>query len=206
VKAKKRLLIVALLTLLTGCGRPAAVDQVWTDDFANPGSGWLTESDASAEVGYHEGVIRILVEAPNCLAWASAGREFSNFRLTVEATQVAGPHDNEYGVLVRMKDANHFYRFSISGDGYYMVSKYDGESREVLGSDWTHSDAIQPGTATNVLEIACQDATMVFVVNGVTLAQVEDSSYRKGDVGLYAGSFFEPGVEVHFDNLRLEKQ
>jgi hypothetical protein len=44
----------------------------------------------------------------------------------------------------------------------------------------------------------------MFRVNGTVLAEVEDGSYRNGDIGLYAGSFFEPGVEVHFDNLKLE--
>ena len=44
---------------------------------------------------------------------------------------------------------------------------------------------------------------MAFSVNGVELAEVQDSSYSRGDVGLYAGAFFEPDVEVHFDNLRV---
>jgi hypothetical protein len=33
--------------------------------------------------------------------------------------------------------------------------------------------------------------------------QVEYGSYSRGDIILYAGSFFEPGVEVHFDNLKI---
>jgi len=142
---------------------------------------------------------------PNQLAWAFAGREFSDFHLIVEATQVAGPDDNEYGVLVRMEDTDHFYRFSISGDGYYLVSKYDGEVWTPLSGDWMLSDAVQTGAATNLLEIVCQGATMVFLVNGEQLVQVEDADYSRGDIGLYAGSFFEPGVEIHFDNLRVEE-
>ncbi|MDY6876925.1 MAG: hypothetical protein SWK90_12090 [Chloroflexota bacterium] len=198
MRAGKRLLVVALLVLLVACG---GEQFPWSDDFSDPASGWQAESDASAEVGYYEGVMRLLIQAPNRLAWASAGREFADFHLTVEATQVAGPDDNEYGILVRMQDADHFYRFSISGDGYYQVSKYSGEEWVVLGGDWTQSDAIQTGTATNFLEVVCQGTTMTFLVNGVNLTQVEDNSYHRGDVGLYAGSFFESGVEVHFDDL-----
>jgi hypothetical protein len=44
---------------------------------------------------------------------------------------------------------------------------------------------------------------MTFLVNGETVAQVEDETYRSGDIGLYAGTFFEPGVEIHFDNLEV---
>jgi hypothetical protein len=149
--------------------------------------------------------MRILVKVPNSLAWASAGRELSDLYLTVEVTQIAGPDDNEYGVMVRMQDPQHFYRFSISGDGYYLVSKYDGQEWKPLGADWTPSDAIHPGAATNLLGVVCQGAKLTFLVNGVQLAQVADRSYSRGDVGLYAGSFFEPDVEVQFDNLRVEK-
>ncbi len=194
--------LVPLVALLVACG---GEQLPWADDFSDPASGWQAESDASAEVGYHEGVMHVLVRSPNLLAWTSAGREFSDFHLSVEATQVAGPDDNEYGALVRMKDANHFYIFSISGDGYYQVSKYDDGEREALSGDWAPSEAVHPGAATNFLEVVCQGVTMTFLVNGVTLAQVEDNSYPRGDIGLYAGTFFEPGVETHFDNLRVEE-
>lgn len=189
---------------LSGCSRP---ESAWSDDFSDQESGWLAESDASAEVGYRDGVMRVLVKTPNSLAWASAQRAFANFHLTVDAMQVFGPNDNEYGVLIRMQDIDHFYAFSISGDGYYMVSKYDGVSWEVLsGEDWLPSDAIKQGRATNNLEIICRGAEMTFIVNGEELARIQDKAYSRGDVGLYAGAFFEPDVEVHFDNLSIEPQ
>ena len=196
--------LVILVAFASGCGEKG--EQLpWADDFSDSASGWLAESDASASVEYQDGAMRVLVKSPNSLAWASAGRELDDFRLSVEATQVSGPDDNEYGVLTRMKDPDHFYRFSISGDGYYLVSKYDGEQWETLsGDDWALSDAIRSGNATNLLEVVCQGTTMVFSVNGVRLAEVTDGSYSHGDIGLYAGSFFEPDVEVHFHNLRAD--
>ena len=200
----KRWFVTTLVVLAITAVACTGEEQVsWTDDFSDPASGWQAESDASAEVGYSDGVMRVLIKAPNRLAWASAGGEFSDFHLAVDATQVAGPDDNEYGVLVRMLDADHFYRFSISGDGYYLVNMYDGREWKVLGDDWSPSDAIHPGAATNLLEVVCQGATMTFLVNGVQLTQVEDMNYSRGDIGLYAGSFFEPGVEVHFDSLSV---
>jgi hypothetical protein len=195
--------LLVALTLLTACGK---VDQLpWSDDFSDPSSGWNTESDSSAEVTYQDGAMRVFVKAANSLAWAYAGRTFSDFCLTVEATQMSGPDDNEYGVLVRMEDPDHFYRFSVSGDGYYLVSRYDGAEWENLAGDWTTSDAILRGAATNHLEVVCQGATMAFIVNGIQLAQVEDSDYPRGDIGLYAGTFFERDVEIYFDNLHMEK-
>ncbi len=197
------LIVILGLSLLTACANSGGTS--WSDDFSDPGSGWQTESDASAEVAYHEGTLRVLIQAPNRLAWAWAEREMSNFHLTVEASQVAGPDDNEYGVLVHMQDPQHFYQFSISGDGYYLIGKYDGDTWEPLsGDDWAMSEAIHQGNATNKLEIQCQGSQMTFWVNGVQLATVQDDKYSRGDIGLYAGSFFEPGVEIRFDNLLVE--
>jgi hypothetical protein len=196
--------LMAFAVLLTACGR-GGEELPWVDDFSDPTSGWLAESDAAADVAYQDGVMHVLVKLPNSLAWAFAERELSDLRLSVEATQVSGPDDNEYGVLVRMEDPDHFYRFSISGDGYYLISKHDGEKWEVLsGDDWAPSDAIHPGTAANLLVVICQGEVMSFSVNGVQLAEVRDNSYPRGGIGLYAGSFFEPDVEVHFDDLRVD--
>ncbi|MEA3340367.1 MAG: family 16 glycoside hydrolase [Chloroflexota bacterium] len=201
--------LAGLWTRFTG-GRPPRptpmpkADLPWSDDFSESGD-WQAESDAAAQVEVQDGAMSVYIAAPNQLAWASNGREFSDFHLAIEAAQVAGPDNNEYGVLARMEDTDHFYRFSISGDGYYMVSKYDGEVWESLSGDWALSDAIQTGAATNLLEVVCQGATMTFFVNGVQLVQVEDADYSRGDIALYAGAFFEPEVEVHFDNLRVEE-
>jgi predicted small lipoprotein YifL len=197
--------MLLLLAVLAGCGGDQAQSLPWSDDFSAPESGWQVESDASAQVEYADGALRILIQAPNSLAWAAAGRAFSDFRLAVEATQVAGPDDNEYGVLVRMKDPSNFYRFSISGDGYYLVSKYEADQWELLSGDWAYSEAVNMGNATNLIEVVCQGAQMEFLVNGQQLVSLEDQTFSRGDIALYAGAFFEPGVEVHFDNFAIDQ-
>jgi hypothetical protein len=197
----RRLLTVAVVVLLVACADGGQLP--WNDDFSDPASGWHAQSDASADVGYSDGMMRVYVKSPQTLAWASAEREFADFRLAVDAAQVTGPDDNEYGVQVRMSDNRHFYRFSVSGDGYYRVVKLDGEEQTILGNDWTQAEAIQMGMAVNRLEVICRGTTLTFRVNGELLTQVEDGSYRSGDISLYAGSFFEPDVEIHFDNLSL---
>jgi hypothetical protein len=190
--------LLPLLCLLVACGSD---NLPWHDDFSS--ARWQAESDATAQVGVTDGVMRIYIAVPNQLAWATAGQDWRDFRLTVEATQVAGPDDNEYGVLARIQDAGNFYRFSISGDGYYLISKFVDGSPVPLGANWTPSAAIHQGQTTNVIEVICQGRTLTLRVNGEELAQVEDSQFSHGDIGLYAGSFYESGVEVHFDNLTL---
>lgn len=192
-----------LLVLAVGCvGRPteAPEELPWADDFSSAQS-WQTESDAAAEVAVEGGVLRIYVAVPNQLAWASARKDLSDFHLTVEATQVAGPDDNEYGVLARIQDAGNFYRFSISGDGYFLVSKFVNGRQELIGGNWTPSEAIRRGRATNVLEVTCRGESLRFSVNGHSLVELTDGQFSHGDIGFYAGTFYEGGVEIHFDNL-----
>lgn len=199
---KRTVLLLALAALLVGCSGGNGAGLPWTDDFSSI-STWQAESDAAAQVSVQDGVLRVFVAVPNQLAWAVAGRDLRDFHLAVEATQVAGPDDNEYGVLVRLQDANNFYRFSISGDGYVLVDKFVAGRAEPLGANWTPSEAIRQGQATNVLEVVCRGAEMIFLVNGSEVTRVQDTTFTHGDIGLYAGTFYEGGAEIHFDNLSV---
>ena len=198
-------LVASALVVLAGCSGGDGLP--WQDDFSDPASGWQAESDASAEVSYAAGAMRVLVKWADSLSWASAGRDLSDFHLSVRATQASGPDDNEYGVLARIQDSQRFYVFAISGDGYYRIVKRDGGGETLLSGDWSTSDAINTGAASNLLEVVCQGDTMTLRVNGVVLAKVEDSSYEHGDIGLYAGTFRDPGtgVEIHFDDLAVRQ-
>lgn len=190
-----------LIVLLAAC---ASQDGgAWTETFDAPGN-WHLSSDAAADVNVIDGQLRIHIAEAGQVAWASAGRSYGDFRLSVEATQVSGPADNEYGVLVRLGDDQHFYAFSISGDGYVRAARYNGTSWTVMGPDWQPNDAVRQGEATNGLEVEARGTTFTFRVNGEQVLAVEDATYTKGDVGLYAGAFSEGDVVIAFDNLEVK--
>ena len=194
-------MLCVLVTTLLAC--EAAEHGPWTETFDDAGD-WQLSADAAASVAVTDGVLRIHVFELGQVAWAAASRTYSDFHLTVEATQVSGPDDNEYGVLVRMAGDQQFYVFSISGDGYARAAWYSSGSWNLLGPDWMPSDAIHQGAATNVLEVEARGATFVFSVNGTPVLQVEDVQLTKGDVGLYAGAFNEADVVIDFDNLEVQ--
>lgn len=193
-------LILALL-VLAACGT-SSLKKPWEEPFNEEGS-WQLSSDAAAEVAIAEGQLQIHILQPGQIAWATTGRTFSDFHLRVEATQLAGPVDNEYGILVRLEDDTHFYAFSISGDGYARVAHYAAGVWTVLGSDWTPQAAVHQGAATNVLEVEARGTQFTFWVNGEQVAQITDETLPDGDVGLYAGAFDEAGVQIAFDNLLM---
>ncbi|MBN1178805.1 MAG: DUF1080 domain-containing protein [Anaerolineae bacterium] len=203
MKANAYLTLALLAALLVACSGGGGGEELpWSEEFSEPGA-WQAETDAAADVVIQEGVLRVYVAFANQLAWATAEKDLGDFHLAVDATQVAGPDDNEYGVLVRLQDAANFYRFSISGDGYFQVSKFEDGEPTYLGGRWMPSDLINQGQATNVIEVICQGSTFTFLVNGQQLAQVEDATFAHGDIGLYVGTFSMPGAEVHFDNLHV---
>jgi hypothetical protein len=190
--------------LLWGCrGARQAPTEPWQATFEDD-TGWVASSDAVADVTIAEGRLRIHVYNPGQIAWAFSEGSWSDLHLTVEATQISGPHDNEYGVLLRMKDDQHFLAFSISGDGYARVARFESGRWTVIGPDWVLSDAVLQGEATNRLEVIARGSSLDFLVNDQRVLQVEDAAPAEGRVGVYAGAFTEGDVVVAFDNLSVE--
>jgi hypothetical protein len=191
------LMLVAALSVACGSPQQALPWQAAFDD----AEGWILSSDAVADVAITDGMLRIEIYQPGQLAWATSERTWRDFRAHVEATQMAGPLDNEYGILVRMDDDRAFYAFSVSGDGYVRAARFEEGAWSVLGQDWTPSSAINQGEATNALEVVADGSQFVFRVNGESVIQVDDESLETGALGLYAGAFAESGVVVAFDHL-----
>jgi len=201
-----RLLMALLLSLLlisglTACGSRTA-RQTWEEGFDTSGT-WDLSSDAAAEVTIQDSQLHIHILQAGQVAWTSAGHNYTDFNLQVEATQVTGPANNEYGVLARMDENERFYVFSISGDGYARVARYEAGAWELLSADWFPHEAIHQGTATNTLELEVQGSQFTFHVNGEEITTVKDETLIKGDIGLYAGAFSEPDVHIAFDNLQV---
>jgi len=66
-------------------------------------------------------------------------------------------------------------------------------------------DAIKQGNSTNRIKADCVGSHLVLHTNGTQLADVQDATFSSGDVGLIAGTFAEPGTDIHFDNFVVKK-
>lgn len=184
---------------------PAAT-LLYVDGFEDPSSGWDTFDDGETLAGYVDGEYRLAVYGKNTMSWGNPepGRRFSDVAVEVDARQVDGPLNNNYGLLVRYQEEDEsFYWFQIGGDGLYSVYlKRAGEWTPLV--DWQESNAIQQGLgATNRLKADCSGSRCVFYVNGNHLVSVNDEALQAGNVGLGVGTFDEAGVIVHFDNLAV---
>jgi hypothetical protein len=181
----------------------AASAVLFSDDFADAGSGWATGFENDTEVSYAAGEYRIAVYRADYMAWEHApSLAAADYEVVVDTIHEAGPLDNNYGPLVRYQmESSDFYWFQISSDGYYSVDLYyQGEFLKLIA--WESSPAINQGQgATNRVRVVCQRDQFRFYANGVHLANVADGTLSGGTVGLAAGTFDEPGAVIHFDNL-----
>lgn len=210
-----RILILPLLFIsLTGCTIAPAIGGditpaggvLFTDNFEDPGSGWLQGEDESGRTEYIDGSFRILVTSESTWKVSIPRLYFTNVIIEVDATKISGPDDNDFGVICRYQDENNFYFFEISSDGYYSIGKYKDNQHQLLGMQQMQtSDSILQGSATNRIQATCEQSTLSLSVNGQLLISVEDSYFSAGDVGLIAGTFGTPGTEILFDNFIVYK-
>jgi hypothetical protein len=198
-------LIALILLALTSACAPSAASP-FADSFDDARNNWTLASNNQADILIEGGQLRIIVKQPDSLAWSIAtGKTFDNLTLDVDAAPLAGPEDNDYGVIVRHVDDENFYRFEISGDGYFNVQKRVKGKWEKLIADWTPSESIHKGQAANHLRVVCAGSSLMFYVNQVQLIQIADNSFARGQVGLFVGTLAQPGAQVAFDNLSVSK-
>jgi len=184
--------IILLSSLLLASACAPSAPQSFRETFDDARNGWTLVQNNQAEIAIGGGQLRITVKQPDSLAWSvAAGKTFGDLTLDVDATPLAGPDDNDYGVVVRRVDDDNFYRFEISGDGYYNIQKRQKGKWQKLIADWTESSAIYKGAATNHLRVICAGRTLTFFVNQVQVAQVTDDAFARG--------------EVAFDNIQVSK-
>jgi hypothetical protein len=88
----------------------------------------------------------------------------------------------------------------VSSQGYAIIGKLNADGYTVLAEGQTNG-IVNPGNETNHLMAICKGSDLAFYVNGKQALTTTDSEIVKGDVGLIAGTYDEPNVDVMFDNL-----
>lgn len=214
---KKTLLIILLVgfsMFLAGCNLPGMVSQtasanvpklLFEDNFSNPASGWEVSSQGGLK-DYYNGTYHINIADANIFSWSVAQQSYGDIEISVDAAFTGPAAMAEIGVICRMQNSQDFYFMTIRSDGAYAVFKmYQGNEFFIGMEGYQFNPAIRTGLNTNHLEVVCRGENLSLVVNNEHLITVQDSSYQVGDVGVIAGAFDEPGVNVYFDNFRVSQ-
>jgi hypothetical protein len=180
-----------------------AWEPIFEETFDDNLRGWSEWEDEQGAKGVEDGGYYITVTETKWASWGtSEGLTFDDFVVEVEAQAVDGPDDNGYGLVFRYQDGDNFYYYEVSSDGYYSMGKMVADEWETLVG-WTESDLIRLGRQTNTLRVECDGPRMTFFVNGYQIEEVTDYDFSAGALGFMAEARDEPGVRVHFDNLRV---
>ncbi len=185
---------------------PPPSNVLFEDNFNDPNSGWEEGDYQGGSVGYGNGYYFVTSIEAGSMMWGLAFQSFDDLVISVDATQVSAPanDNNAYGVMCRVQSDDDGYILRISGDGYYAIHRVvDGEFQPLV--DWTTTDVVNLGNATNHIRAICDGPNLILFANGQRLAEVQDSLYTSGDIALTATTFEDEGTEVHFDDLVVSK-
>jgi hypothetical protein len=155
---------------------------------------------------YFDGYYRIQVLGDHNLLWAGPGLNFTDVRLEADMIKVIGNSDDLFGLVCRAADANNYYFFIISSDGYYGIGKMINGVQSMIDAQGMHpSEIISQGKTINHLGVDCLAEHLEFSINGQLVAQVNDFDLTSGDVGLLAGNLDTDDNVVLFDNFSVIK-
>lgn len=214
----KVVISAAILSALAACNLAdrinlsavSAVDAgsvLYFDDFSDPESGWTTLETEGARIAYEQDGLRFQVDNINYDYWSLSGMRLADATVAVEATMLAGPEDNDFGLVCRFQDANNYYALLISSDGYGGIVKVKDGVYTILNNPngLEYGTMIHKGKDTNLLRADCVGDHLSLYVNHEPFVDVRDKDFTFGDFGLIAGSFSQAGVDILFDDFFVIK-
>ena len=181
------------------------IDLLFQDTFDDPASGWDTTASLAGAIVYQEGLLAVISQREGDLMWSQLHRNFTDTLIVVDAVQVSDPdhRNNTHGVACRVQpDGVSAYTVLVSGAGAYAIVRTSGDQGETL-VDWTPSEAIRAVGEANRIAVTCAGNTIGLSINGKEEALVVDDAYESGEIALFANSFDDNPVEIHFDNLQV---
>jgi hypothetical protein len=179
---------------------------LFSDDFSDESSGWVTYDYYDGWVAYLNGHLDITdYEAYMAALYSESQHYFTDFILEVETWLVGGTDNNWQEVGCRFRDTDNYYLFAISADGYYFVEKWVYGVKTYLVSV-TYSPYIHQGQGvTNLIRIECIGSSLSLSVNGHVLATATDATFTGGDITLAASAINDTFTEVAYDNIVVSK-
>ncbi|NWF67638.1 MAG: hypothetical protein HXY40_00990 [Chloroflexi bacterium] len=163
-------------------------------------SDWETWRYADIRLRVENGGFRITAGQQGYV-WSLNDQVHTDVVIEAHTRQLSAHLNNGYGVLCRARDNGDGYYFLISGDGYYSIRRGAGRAVQPL-VEWEASAAIQQGMSANDLRAVCIGRYLALYVNGLFVAEYEDTAYTQGYPGLTAAA--ERGdVDVTFDDVMI---
>jgi hypothetical protein len=183
---------------------PPQSNVLFQDDFSSTSSGWDQVDQSEKVTDYVNGGYRMWLTTVNYDIWANPNNNTFSGPVSVEvdATLIAGPENNDFGIQCHYQDVSNFYVGLISSDGYAVIGKVqDGTSTYLSSDKMTSVSGINSGNSTNHIKFVCNNGDLTLYANGNQVAYVYDTTFSGGLVGLQVGTFDVGGVDMLFKNF-----
>ena len=202
------MLAALLAMILTGCGKSPSQEytlgnNVRSEQF-NAVDAWEEFISETISFRVEDGVYRAFAPEGGWIWGLDVnGATHTDVVIEVETEQLSSYNNNGYGVLCRADVSNNGdgYYFAISGDGFYLIGRGNGDSIDSL-VEWTQSDKINQGQARNTIRAVCMGDYLALYVNGDFVAEARDSMFSSGLAG-FAVAAESQTVDIVFDNLNV---
>jgi S1-C subfamily serine protease len=186
----------------SGSEQPVASDSVFSDDFADNSAGWNTFTDQEIGRRLEDGMYYLEIQIEDTWIWSTPGSQnYSDLVLNVDVSISEGTGDGDIGLICRYVDADNFYAFEVTEDGYYAIWKMSN-GEQVMLADWQYSDQLSL-QSDFTLNAACQGNQLTLGFNGELLTEATDSDFSGGNVGVIIGTLANPNLVVAFDNFEV---
>lgn len=198
-------------TIATPTGTP-----LFRETFQGNKAGWDTTPPDGAKITLGGG--KMVLESDNNKLFQElfpGGKTYGDFRLDLDVGLTSGDPGNGYGVYIRGASTQNsplglFYRFEVYGNGYFYIykgsQKADGTLQvNSLAQSLQPSNAVNPKGKMNHLAIIAKGAKLTFIINGTTVANVNDESYKSGTMALFVSNVASvpAGAQATFQNIAI---
>lgn len=210
-------ILVSFDVLISGLNReqigpppPDFGDIFFADDFSQADSGLVDDPDGQewgrvyyADAGQY--IIELESEPGAIYDYYLLDEDLPDDFLLQATASFAGAYDNAYGLAFRLAigdEADEFYAFRISGDGFYTVDKFT-QDEIITVIDWAFSSLINQAEETeNILTVQGQGNSYILYINGRQVASFVDDELFGGSFGPIAENFDpETAAAFAFDDL-----
>ena len=177
---------------------------LYTDDFANPNSGWPRQaSDArTRRIGYGDGEYYVArLAGTGGSPYVMRAERYDDFLVELDARLLEPTADAYLFLDFRWQPSGERYTFALApDDGAFTLRRHtEQEGTTVIG--WTPDEAIHAGTAWNRLGVRAQGPDIVLLVNGKEVGRTRDDALREGSLGFGVGHFADRAAEARFTNM-----
>lgn len=173
---------------------------MYEDDFSSPVF-WPVEREETWSLRFAQGGYVVTSDFSGDFTWGVKSDSYSDVRVEVDASRLAGPSSSYFGVICRHQNGSNYYALMIASDGTYGIAKKSAGRLEWLVQSDMQSPAILGGTETNRIRADCIGNTLSLYVNNQFVASADDSEFVSGAVGVGAGNRYQDGIEAVFDNI-----